>query len=653
MRTRSRMQAGLFLLVWISTACGTGQSKDGKKDFPSLIARGEELRAKGSTESALYAALLSDFQELFKRESDITSNAANKKLAEDFLAQHPPLSCNLTVSEPSETLRTVGGFTTPLLISGDCPAKAPFVLEADSKDLALAPENVVFSGGKITAEIRVNSATTEPAKNRIRITSQYYAAELLAELARRFALPQKSELTINPAEYTLRTQPTTRDAYADAHLKFRKAALSSSAKNGDFGSEVALSANGQFTVGGEYAGKKFDLLYGHPNGTLPDGIGTTFTTVRVDGTDYRFEKLRGKPFKNEAGQLLYEAAIGRTGITIRQIISPESADNRIKTRIAYEIRNRSGKRRSVGIRLLLDTWAGANDGVPFLLPTGDMTQLYRSEVEFTPTASPMWQIFDVDRAKGSASKEPALQNILIGKDIVPPDRVAFANWPEAIKSVWDYAINSARRVTGDSAVILWWNPAEVAAGKTQIIATEFGAYLQKREPAVFITNADTGEILIYLWHQNGSDATQKLAYTVRAEKGDLLFKVDLSETTLAPGQTFIKASPGQILFEGGTTLIITETLNGQPKEYKFPLANLKKWKKLMRTPLAEPAKAYPVSYFDERDMQLRARLRSAGGETLQTIPLEKTAIDGGFEYKGNFEIPADAPAGRYTVEVVR
>lgn len=642
-----------FLAACSVAACAGGQSKSSSADFAGIAGRAEELRAAGNTEKSQYAALLTDFTAYAKEHPESMGDAANRKLAQGLLQKYPPLVCPLTISEPAETLRTTGGFISPLVIAASCPAAAPFLFEADSADMALSPEDMVFSRGSMRARVRVNSATTSAEKNRLKFSAHYYAAEFISEVRTKFNLSEKTEITLNPAQYQLQAVPTEKDAYAEARTKFRQAKLTGSVQNGDLGSDVALSANGQFTVGGVFAGRKFDLLYGHPNSTLPDGIGTSFTTVRVDGTDYRLENLKGKVSKADGNALVYETKIGRTGISLRQIIRPETDAGRIKTRIQYEIRNSSAKPHSVGIRLLLDTWAGQNDGVPFLLPVGNTAQLYRTEVEFTPTASVMWQIFDIDRSTGTTQREPALQNILVGKDLVPPDRIAFANWLEASKTLWDYAVNSARRITGDSAVILWWQPATIGAGKTQQIATELGAYLERREPAVFVTNADAGEILIYLWHHNDTEATQKVAYNVRAEKGDLRFEVGIGDQALAPHKTFIKASPAQVLAEGGTTVIITETINGVPKEYSFPITNLQKWKKLMRTPVAEPAKQFPVSYFDERDMTVKARLVSAGGKTLLTIPLEKTTLEGGFEYKGNFEIPADAAAGRYTVEVVR
>ena len=647
-----RLIATLSLLTLI--ACASGPEKGATPVFADLIARANELTEKGSTDKNLYQNLAADLARIKKANPQYKADGGNAKLAAEFMAKFPSVSCDLEVTEPDEKLFTVAGFASPLLLKTGCAVKAPFTFEADSTDIALSPEGFSYVQDKMIAKIRVNSATTDRKKNKLRFSARYYAAEFLSGLRSDFDSVDTSIIAVNPFEYTIASTPiTSPDSYDAVRRKFRKAEYTSGAVAGDIGSEVAQSENGQFTIGGVQAGKKFDLTYGHPNGTLPDGIGTSFTTVRIDGTDYRLEQQRSKRMKADDGALVFEAKIGKTGITVIQTLKPEEIKDRIKTRISYTIRNTSKKAHQVGIRLLLDTWAGQNDGVPFLIPTGNTKQLYRTEVEFTPTAAVMWQIYDTDRARAAAMSEPGLQNILVGKDLIPPDRVALANWPNAAASVWDYAVSGDRRITGDSAVILWWHPAEIKPGSSQLIATEMGAFQDKRQPAVFVTNPDTGDLLVYLWRYNAGDKTEQVSYTVRATNGAFTYNVESDSIALEPGEVFIKANPAQVLAQGTANVIITETVNGVAKEYKFPIENLKMWKKLRGAPVVEPAKGFPVSYFDERDLALKARLKDAGGKVLQSIDLSKQAIDGGFQYTGNFEIPADTLSGRYTVEVVR
>jgi len=623
-------------------------------DFQGLLAKASELREKGVSDRAKYDELVTTFVQMRQNSPQLVNDPQNRALAAEFVEAYPSIKCRLRVTEPKDKLITARGFASPLFVAGTCPVPAPFLFEADSNDMALSPAGVDFETPYLVARIRVNSAAGDTAKNRLRFSAAYYAADFIKALVAAFALEHQSLIVLTPDEYAVQATPIVANDGYDSHRKnFRRAELTSDATAGELGSEVAVSASGQFSAGGTHAGKKFDLIYGHPNGTLPDGIGTTFTTVRIDGTDYRLETQKSSRSKSADGTLVSESPIARTGITIVQKIKPEPAGDRVKTRITYEIRNASAAKHKVGLRLLLDTWAGQNDGVPFMIPAGSASQLFRNEVEFTPAASVMWQVFDPDGTGPARQVEPGLQNIMVGEGLVPPDRIAFAAWQNAADTLWDYAVSADRRVTGDSAVILWWTPAEISPGSTQVVATELGAALQKREPTVFVTNAATGEILIYLWHMNDSDGAQKIDYNVRAEKGTFAFQFDLSTISLQPGEVFVKASPAQLIAEGSTAIVISETVNGTNREYRFPLQNLKMWKQFSAAPVIEPAQTYPVSYFDERNLNLKARLKTAGGKTVQTIPLQKKQIEGGYEYSGELKIAPDIAVGRYTVEVVK
>jgi len=623
--------------------------------FAQLIERANAHTKAGTTDRGEYQRLVEELGLIAKENPKYTDDEANKKLAVEFVKGYPQVQCDFNVAEPDEKLMTSKGYASPVIVNGKCPVIAPFVFEADSIDMALAAESLNFKEGNLSALIRVNSATPTKEKNKIRFSARYYTSELLSDICEAFKIQATFGIVLSPPEYVLSREPTiTQDTYAYLRRSFRKSADSSEATTGTLTSEVAVSETGQFTIGGAQGGKKFDLLYGHPNGNLPDGIGTSFTTVRVDGVDYRLEEQKSKREKNAAGQLVAEMQIGDTGVVVIQTLSPVASGDRVITRISYEIKNNSRSSKKVGIRLLLDTWAGHDDGVPFLLPIGDVRQLYRTEVEFTPSASVMWQIYDTGRiGKAAGEAEPALQNILVGKDLVPPDRVAFANWPEAAETLWDYAVSPMRRITGDSAVLLWWQPQEVKPGASQTVATDLGAYLDKHEPAVFVTNADTGELIVYLWHYNSASSKEQVAYTVKADKGEFAYSGEGDSATLESGEAFIKANAAQIIAEGTATITITETIDGRAKEYKFTLENLKQWKNFKVQPVVEPSKQIPVSYFDTRDMELKARLKAASGKVVKEIPLVKKAISGGFEYTGSFDIPADADAGRYNVEVVK
>ncbi len=643
----------LPLSLLLLLACSSAARRDEAQDFDQLLSRAEELRQAGNTESAAYERLLFGLETLRTRDTSLCSDSAQREKAAATLAQYPALQCEVRITEPREKLFTATGFASPLRLVAECPANAPFAFEADSKTLALSGDAMRFTKGYLNARIRISSASPDAAKNVIQLTARYYAQTFIERLAESCSLRAAPGISVFPAEYRIQAAPVAAASAYDEHRQsFRKAEWESAAEAGETRSEAAVSANGQFTLGGKHAGRRFDLLYGHPNGELPDGIGTSFTTIRVEGTDFRFEQQKLKRSRRDDGALLAEARLPGTGISVTQIIQPMQSDDRVHIRIAYQIRNSGKKTQKVGIRLLLDTWAGKNDGVPFLLPAAGIEQLVRTERELSPAESLLWHTFD-PAEKSDAAVQPALEGFLAGPGLTPPDRMAIVNWPNAVNTVWEYATNDERRITGDSAAALWWYPAAIAPAQVQQVATEVGAHLRQRQPTVFVTNAASGDVLVYLWHRNEGDAAEQLRYELSVEKGSFAFRADIGEVNLEPGAVYAKASPAQILAEGESAIIIKEVINGNTKEYRFPVNNLNHWKQVASPVVVQPGTELPVSYFDERELELKARLKDSAGALIGRTPLLRKKIAGGFEYTGTLTLPAGIAHGRYSVEVVR
>ncbi|GAB4430384.1 MAG: hypothetical protein OHK0011_13010 [Turneriella sp.] len=643
------LSISLFSLL----ACSSGNRVEDAASFDGLLKRAEELRQAGNTDNAAYERLLFDLETLRTRDRTLCTDPAQREKAAATLAQYPTLRCEVRITEPGEKLFTATGFASPLRLIAECPANAPFAFDADSKAMALSGDAMRFTKGYLNARLRIESASPQAEKNVILLAGRYYAQSFNERLAETCSLRAAPGISVYPSEYRLQALPiAASSAYDSFRHNFRKAEWESAAEEKETRSEAALSANGQFTLGGRHRGHRFDLLYGHPNGELPDGIGTSFTTVRIDGTDFRLEQQKLKRSKRDDGALLAETQLPGTGISITQIIEPKKSGDEVRIRIAYQIRNTSKKQHKVGIRLLLDTWAGKNDGVPFVLPAAGIEHLVRTERDLSPAETLLWHTFDPTE-EGSAAAQPALEGFMTGTGLTPPDRLAIVNWPNAVNTVWDYATHEERRITGDSAAAYWWLPAAIAPGQTHLVATEVGAYLHPRQPAVFLTNAASGDVLIYLWHRNQTDNAERVSYALSAEKGELIFKADPGEINLDPGAIYAKASPAQLLAEGESTIVIKETVNGSAREYRFPIEKLTRWKQQVSPVVATTGTPLPVRYFDRRELNLHARLKDSAGSLIGKTQLSRKKIEGGFEYSGTLNLPAGMAHGRYSVEVVR
>ena len=165
------------------------------------------------------------------------------------------------------------------------------------------------------------------------------------------------------------------------------------------------------------------LLYGHPNPW------SSFTTINIDGEYYIFEAASITQTEKE---IIAEMAVGN--ILIQQVI--KLAHNEVTNRedlvqISYNIVNNGESEANVGVRIMLDTMLGSNDGAPFRLPgLGAVT----TEKEFVGSQVPQfWQAFD------DLENPSVIANGTVYKSIhEKPDKIQFVYWSDIYDTLRDY-----------------------------------------------------------------------------------------------------------------------------------------------------------------------------------------------------------------------
>jgi hypothetical protein len=267
------------------------------------------------------------------------------------------------------------------------------------------------------------------------------------------------------------------------------------------------------------------LIYGHPRPW------TSFTTLRIDGINYVFGKSTNK-----------RSGVGLPGGEITQ--APRIADNRLTmkckygaveveqlldiarspstgaldtARIKYLIINTGTNPVEFGIRTLLDTMVGNNDGAPFRIGAKALTTDYSCNSNECPD---FWQAFD-------SLNKPAViaQGTLKGGDVTTPDRLIFTNWGKAADNPWDITLQSGADFTRfgedelDSAVAMYWNPRSLKPGEQFSITIYYGlggitfspgkTYLGISAPAEVqysINGSRSYTIMMYLEHRGEAKA---------------------------------------------------------------------------------------------------------------------------------------------------
>ncbi|HET7560451.1 MAG TPA: cohesin domain-containing protein [Limnochordia bacterium] len=296
-----------------------------------------------------------------------------------------------------------------------------------------------------------------------------------------------------------------------------------------------------FTTGGDPTradddGKK--LIYGEPE---PQGPWTSYTTVQVDGQDLLFggksstragkDRTYGEviaPPHVENDQI--SASWNTAGIKVDQTLgfARSVTTGLLDTAlIRYSVTNTTDQPHDVGLRIVLDTMLGDNDGAPFRVDERAITTDHYYSGAQIPS---FWQAFD-----SLSDPHVIAQGTLRAPGLTPPDRVYFTNWGALADGNWDFSFKPGRDFTRlgefelDSALALYWQPQTLAPGETRTYATEYGVggitiapgklMLGITSPKRVVAGAEASfPILVYL--QNAGQGTaQQVAVHLKLPKG--------------------------------------------------------------------------------------------------------------------------------------
>ncbi|MBD2847398.1 S-layer homology domain-containing protein [Paenibacillus sp. IB182496] len=265
------------------------------------------------------------------------------------------------------------------------------------------------------------------------------------------------------------------------------------------------------TVDGQPIRKNDDnvnMLYG---GDDPE---TSFTTFRIDGTDYIF----GNPYKfgadffseitkpvivvNRNGTRQIETVWRIKGVSIKQILMLYSNGDDLKNagnvNVRYEVDNQSGAQVEIGSRILLDTMVADNDGPEFQIGTSYRAPLtVERKLVHDPGA------IGIPEADTAYYKLPAYWVMRDKLDLTNPlvtntiaygfnnfsennthilDEMIVGHWNGLANTKWDYEVNPNLDFTrdtndygsADAAVALYWLPEPLPQGAKQSFETVYG-----------------------------------------------------------------------------------------------------------------------------------------------------------------------------------
>ncbi len=227
------------------------------------------------------------------------------------------------------------------------------------------------------------------------------------------------------------------------------------------------------------------LIYGRP---IP---WTSYTTILIDDEPYIFGGESSKHQKRVPTDLLFGKVVSHnvladrietvcrfsSDILVKQTIHfSRSASTRVQDTalISYSVKNEDSIPHRVGVRILLDTKLGANDGAPFRIGSDAV----ESEISYTRSdLFDYWQAFD-----SLSTPNIVAQGTLADSryNVVAPDRMYLANWGTLFSSPWRFPYQKGRpfvregEFEKDTALALYFDPTSIAPQASRTVQTLYG-----------------------------------------------------------------------------------------------------------------------------------------------------------------------------------
>lgn len=213
------------------------------------------------------------------------------------------------------------------------------------------------------------------------------------------------------------------------------------------------------------------------------------TVVKVDGKEHLYGKrpgqwVRKKSFtlpaaRNQYGQIVQMRWI-RDKVLVTQHVQllPGETGTLDTCLVLYRVKNEDASLpHKVGLRVMLDTLIGSNDGVPFLIPgEEDLVTSMRTikGKESIPAYLEAIENPNDEKNAGTVARVGLKGISLPGTpSLTPLDKIVVCAFPGNANIRWDWEPSPMNR-SKDSCVALYWDEQELAAGEERYYGFTYG-----------------------------------------------------------------------------------------------------------------------------------------------------------------------------------
>lgn len=292
------------------------------------------------------------------------------------------------------------------------------------------------------------------------------------------------------------------------------------------------------------------LIYGRPTPW------TSYTTLKIDNKNLIFggkslKTERRVPEKLTYGTVTFQeltesglkTVVEFGPISVTQTLSflrnPSTRVNDM-AKIMYSVTNMDSKPHDIGLRVMLDTKLGTNDGAPFRMGSTSIT----SEKKVVKTdLIDYWQAFD-----SLITPNIIAQGMVSSFEqfITPPDSLLLANWGTLVDHPWEFNYQNNRSFVRegeyekDTALAMYWNSTTLQPNETKQFSTAYGLggislspgelSLGISSPAEYFTSSKQPFFIIAYVYNKGGFSSKSTKVTVSLPEGLTLVEGKLTST---------------------------------------------------------------------------------------------------------------------------
>jgi hypothetical protein len=226
-----------------------------------------------------------------------------------------------------------------------------------------------------------------------------------------------------------------------------------------------------------------------PQDPLPSGN----TCVRLDGKELIIGLDEGKwdpmSAKLDKGLTGLRSVWVYPDVKVRvtqtaEVVRGEQTGRVDTCRVTFRIENKDDHEHTVGLRYLLDTYVGTNDGAPFIIPGQKALCETMKDIRGADKVPAFVQALESPKLDFKKPGVVAHLRLKLGGGLEDPSRVSFGAWPmpneaepeaKGSQTKWNVPVFSMR--TGerpDGAAVIYWDPRKVPAGGHREMGFTYG-----------------------------------------------------------------------------------------------------------------------------------------------------------------------------------